>query len=52
MHLCYKNKRVIAPPQSAPGMKGDAECKEKGATLEKKGSQQWQNIGGRMRKTQ
>jgi len=29
MHLCYKNKTLIAPPQSAPGMKGDAEGKER-----------------------
>lgn len=31
-------------------MKGDSEGKEKGATVKKGGSQQWQSIGGRMRK--
>lgn len=50
MYLCYKNQRLIPPLQSALGMKGDSEGKEKGATVKKGGSQQWQSIGGRMRK--
>lgn len=50
MCFCYKNQRLIAPPQSATGLKGDAEDKERGAALEKRASQHWQGVGGRMMK--
>ena len=50
MHLCYKNQRLIVLPWSVPGMKRDAEGKEKGTMLEKRDSQQRQSIAGRMRK--